>query len=223
MAAENQKPKHGSISFDVILKPAQTGNSKPLQLSPREPVKKREHTQEQINNKLKKAEQRRSLLEQERMEQLAKERQKALEVMNKNQCEVEKFSQKTKEKLRRSMEKYGEAREQQIRFLQDRLREHSLRVQEVQNAGEEMVREFEAKSEEKLSKKMETYEENRQNQLRGMLTKLKEHPCKRGWQNGTIALKKSKRRERSLNQGTAQLTCRWNGRVQGKVAVEKQH
>ena len=38
-----------------------------------------------------------------------------------------------------------------------------------------MVREFEAKSEEKLSKKMETYEENRQNQLKGMLTKLKEH------------------------------------------------
>ena len=51
----------------------------------------------------------------------------------------------------------------------------SLKVQEVQNAGEDMVREFEAKSEEKLSKKMETYEENRQNQLKGMLAKLKEH------------------------------------------------
>lgn len=175
MSAENQKAKHGGISFDVILKPAQVENSKPVQLSPREPVKKRELSQEEINNKLKKAEQRRSLLEQERMEQLAKERQKALEVMNKAQCDSEQFSKKTKEKLRRSMEIRRENREQQIRALQERLREHSLKVQEVQNAGEEMVREFEAKSEEKLSKKMETYEENRQNQLKGMLAKLKEH------------------------------------------------
>ncbi|RUS71475.1 hypothetical protein EGW08_020761 [Elysia chlorotica] len=172
---ENQKPKHGSISFDVILKPAQMENSRPVQLSPREPVKKRELSQEQIADKLKKAEIRKSLLEQERLEQLAKERQKALEVMSKAQCESEKFSQKTKEKLRRSMEIRKENREQQIRALQERLREHSLKVQEVQNAGEEMVKEFEAKSEEKLSKKMETYEENRQNQLKGMLTKLKEH------------------------------------------------
>ncbi|GFO03228.1 stathmin [Plakobranchus ocellatus] len=171
---ENQKAKHGGISFDVILKPAQRENSSPIQLSPRE-VKKRELSQEQINNKLKRAEERRSLIEQERLEQLAKERQKALEVMNKAQCDSEKFSQKTKEKLRRSMEIRRENREQQIKALQERLREHSLKVQEVQNAGEEMVKEFEAKSEEKLSKKMETYEENRQNQLRGMLAKLKEH------------------------------------------------
>ena len=38
-----------------------------------------------------------------------------------------------------------------------------------------MVEEFEKKAEEKLSQKMSTYEENRQNQLKSMLSKLKEH------------------------------------------------
>lgn len=38
-----------------------------------------------------------------------------------------------------------------------------------------MVRSFEAKSEMKLSQKMEVYEENRQSQLKCMLAKLQEH------------------------------------------------
>ena len=59
---ENQKAKHGGISFDVILKPA-TETAKPIQLSPREPVKKRELSQEQINNKLKRASERKSVRE----------------------------------------------------------------------------------------------------------------------------------------------------------------
>ncbi|XP_013075616.1 stathmin-1-A-like isoform X2 [Biomphalaria glabrata] len=175
MSTENQKAKQGGISFDVILKPASVESPKaPVQLSPRD-VKKRELSQEQLENKLKKAEERRSLIEQERMEQLAKERQKAIEVVTKAQSENEQFSKKTQEKLRRSMEIRRENRETQIRALQERLREHSLKVQEIQKAGEEMVKEFEAKTEMKLSQKMETYEENRQNQLKGMLAKLQEH------------------------------------------------
>ncbi|BFZ16908.1 hypothetical protein BsWGS_19945 [Bradybaena similaris] len=172
---ENQKPKPGGISFDVILKPATVESVKsPLQLSPNG-VKKRELSQEQIENKLKRAEERRSLIEQERLEQLAKERQKAIEVVTKAQSESEEFSKKTREKLRKSMEIRRENRETQIKALQERLREHSLKVQEVQKAGEEMVKSFEAKIEQKLSQKMETYEVNRQNQLKGMLAKLQEH------------------------------------------------
>lgn len=58
---ENQKPKPGGISFDVILKPATVESVKsPLQLSPNG-VKKRELSQEQIENKLKRAEERRSV------------------------------------------------------------------------------------------------------------------------------------------------------------------
>lgn len=60
--SENQKPKKGSITFDVILKPASSENMKPpIQLSPLGEVKRRELSQEQIEIKLKKAEQRRSV------------------------------------------------------------------------------------------------------------------------------------------------------------------
>uniref|UniRef100_A0A0B7AQT6 Stathmin n=1 Tax=Arion vulgaris TaxID=1028688 RepID=A0A0B7AQT6_9EUPU len=173
---ENQKAKQGGISFDVILKPAAAETMKPpIQFSPHGEVKRRELSQEQIENKLKRAEERRSLIEQEKLEQLAKERQKVIEVVTKAQSASEQFSKKTKEKLRRSMEIRQENRESQIRALQDRLREHSMKVQEVQRAGEDMVRSFEAKSEMKLSQKMEAYEENRQSQLKCMLAKLQEH------------------------------------------------
>lgn len=64
------------------------------------------------------------LIEQEKMEQLAKERQKVLEVVHKAQNVNEEFSKKTKEKLQRSMEIRRENRENQIKALQERLREH---------------------------------------------------------------------------------------------------
>lgn len=62
------------------------------------------------------------------MEQLAKERQKAIEVVTKAQSESEEFSKKTQEKLRRSMELRRENRETQIKALQERLREHVCRM-----------------------------------------------------------------------------------------------
>lgn len=64
------------------------------------------------------------MIEQERLEQLAKERQKAIEVVTKAQSESEEFSKKTREKLRKSMEIRRENRETQIKALQERLREH---------------------------------------------------------------------------------------------------
>lgn len=63
-------------------------------------------------------------LEAQRLEQLAREREKAQEVMAKAQQESLKFSQATREKLRRSMELNKENREAQIKALQERLREH---------------------------------------------------------------------------------------------------
>ena len=63
-------------------------------------------------------------LEAQRLEQLAREREKAQEVVAKAQQESLKFSKATKEKLRRSMELNKENREAQIKALQERLREH---------------------------------------------------------------------------------------------------
>lgn len=63
-------------------------------------------------------------LEAQRLEQLAKERERAQEVMAKAQQESKEFSDATKEKLRRSMEANKENREAQIKALQERLREH---------------------------------------------------------------------------------------------------
>ncbi|XP_005098533.1 stathmin isoform X5 [Aplysia californica] len=169
---ESQKPKHGSISFDVILKPA-TSPPTPKPNSPIS-VKKRELSQEQIENKLKKAEERRSMIEAERLEQIARERQKAIEVMNKAQCESELFSLKTKEKLRRSMEIRRENRETQIRALQDRLREHASHINEVCTASENRGPSTD-ELQEQLVQKMENALKNREEQLRSLQERLAEH------------------------------------------------
>ena len=63
-------------------------------------------------------------LEAQRLDLLAKEREKAQEVMAKAAQESREFSKATREKLRRSMEINKENREAQIKALQDRLREH---------------------------------------------------------------------------------------------------
>jgi stathmin len=170
---EAQKPKQGGISFDVILKPASNNPLTPKPPSPRD-VKKREMSQEQIENKLKKAELRRSLIEQERLEQIQKERQKAIEVMNKAQCESEQFSKKTKEKLRRSMEIRRDNRETQIRALQDRLREHATHISDVCAASENRAQSTD-ELQEQLVLKMENALKNREEQLKGMQEKLAEH------------------------------------------------
>ncbi|XP_055885816.1 stathmin-like isoform X3 [Biomphalaria glabrata] len=171
---ENQKAKQGGISFDVILKPASVESPKaPVQLSPRD-VKKRELSQEQLENKLKKAEERRSLIEQERMEQLAKERQKAIEVVTKAQSENEQFSKKTQEKLRRSMEIRRENRETQIRALQERLREHANHINEVCQASENRGPSTDD-LQEQLVQKMENALKNREEQLRNLQERLAEH------------------------------------------------
>jgi len=175
MASESQqKAKQGGISFDIILKEASGSPLVPKPPSPRANVQRRELSQEQIANKLKKAEERRSLIEAERLEQLQKERQKAIEVLNKAQQENEQFSKKAQEKLRRSMEIRENNRETQIRALQERLREHASHINEVCAASEQRGPSTD-ELQEQLVQKMENALKNREDQLKGLQNRLAEH------------------------------------------------
>ncbi|KAK7468192.1 hypothetical protein BaRGS_00020249 [Batillaria attramentaria] len=171
--ADKPIQKSGSLAFEVILKPAQ--NDAPLR--PISPPKNNRVvlSEEDIKLKLKKAEERRQSLEAQRLEQLAKERERAQEVVAKAQQESKEFSHATKEKLRRSMEANKENREAQIKALQERLREHSIKVTETCKQSDKMMEDFQEKINSKISQRFEVYEENRQSQLQSMLTRLKEH------------------------------------------------
>jgi len=167
--ADKPIKKSSSLAFEVILKPA-SNNSPVRPVSP--PKSNRiSLSQEDIKLKLQKAEERRQSLEAQRLEQLAKEREKAQEVMAKAAQESLQFSKQTQEKLRRSMEANKENREAQIKALQERLREHANHIQEVCQASESMGK----VCEEKLVSKMENALRNREEQLKALQERLLEH------------------------------------------------
>ncbi|KAL8606504.1 hypothetical protein ACOMHN_037735 [Nucella lapillus] len=171
--ADKPVKRSGSLAFEVILKPAANeGTARPVS-----PPKSNRVTlsEDDIKLKLLKAEERRQSMEAQRLEQLARERDKAQEVMAKAAQESRQFSKQTQEKLRRSMELNKENREAQIKALQDRLREHSLKVMETCKQSDRMVEEFQEKINSKVSQKFEVYEENRQSQVQSMIKRLREH------------------------------------------------
>ncbi|XP_076440402.1 uncharacterized protein LOC143279938 isoform X1 [Babylonia areolata] len=171
--ADKPVQRSGSLAFEVILKPA--ANNSPLR--PASPPKSNRVSlsEQDIKIKLQKAEERRQSLEAQRLEQLAKEREKAQEVLAKAAQDNMEFSKATKEKLRRSMEVNKENREAQIKALQERLREHSVRVSETIRQSDKMAEEFQEKINNKICQKFEVYEENRQSQLQNMMKRLREH------------------------------------------------
>lgn len=129
MSAEKAKESAGGVAYDVILRPATRCTSpKP---TPPSKEHQRSFTQEDIDDKLRKAQERRESLESQKLEQLQKERDRAQQVLQKAQEENTTFSKSTQEKLRRSLELNKGNREAQIQALQERLREHEKRIEEV--------------------------------------------------------------------------------------------
>ncbi|KAL5015946.1 hypothetical protein ScPMuIL_005535 [Solemya velum] len=166
MSTDGAKESTGGIAYEYILKPASDDGPRPPS-----PPKEKKITHEDIKQKLLKAEERRQSLEAQKLETIARDKAKIEVAASKVQEEVENFSRLTKDKLRRSLEVTKENREAQIKALQDRLRDHLGKVEEVCKSSDKMAKELE----EKINQKFETYEENRNAQLQAMLVRLKDH------------------------------------------------
>ncbi|KAL3869002.1 hypothetical protein ACJMK2_041740 [Sinanodonta woodiana] len=139
MTSEGAKENAGGLAYEVILKPASNDGPRPPS-----PPREKNLTIEDISKKLQEAEERRQSLEAMKLDQIAKDRQRAQEALILKQQEEENFARATQEKLRRSMEINKENREAQIKALQDRLRDHEKKIEEVRknkdslkDAGEE--------------------------------------------------------------------------------------
>lgn len=128
----------GGVAYDYILKPA--ADNAPKISSP---PKDKPLTHDEIFEKLQKAEARRQSLEAQKLEFVAKEKQRMQEALMKSQKEEEEKAKAAQAKLRRSMEITKENRELQIMSLQEKLREHLAKVQEVCRNSESMSKELE--------------------------------------------------------------------------------
>uniref|UniRef100_A0A8W8KE54 Stathmin n=2 Tax=Magallana gigas TaxID=29159 RepID=A0A8W8KE54_MAGGI len=123
----------GGVAYDYILKPA--ADNAPKISSP---PKDKPLTHDEIFEKLQKAEARRQSLEAQKLEFVAKEKQRMQEALMKSQKEEEEKAKAAQAKLRRSMEITKENRELQIMSLQEKLREHAKHIEEVCKASETM-------------------------------------------------------------------------------------
>ncbi|XP_021350755.1 stathmin-3-like isoform X2 [Mizuhopecten yessoensis] len=166
---EGTKKSYGGVAYDYILKPA----AMEVTNRPVSPPKDRPLTHDQIARKLREAEERRLSIEAQKVEFAAREKTKIQEVMSKSMEQEEQFARAAHAKLRRSMEITKENRKLQIMALQDKLRDHLARVEEVCKNSDSMAKDLNLK--EKIDQKLEAKEENRKAQLQALLVRLKDH------------------------------------------------
>lgn len=169
MSTEGTRQSTGGVAYDYILKPA-TDNTLPRPVSP---PKEKPLTHDEIFKKLQAAEERRQSLEQQRVQFAAKEKERVQEVIAKSLEEEEKFAREVKAKLRRSLEVTKENRNLQIQALQEKLRDHLTKVEEVYKKSDTMAKDLEL--EEKINQKLEASEENRNAQIQALLSRLRSH------------------------------------------------
>jgi stathmin len=130
-AADGEKRKsHGGVAFEVILKPA-TSDTPHLPSAESPTKEKREITQEDIDRKLKEAEERRLSVEASKLHLISKEKEKIQEVSQKAHELNESFAKDAEKKLKKEMEAFEENKKAQELAKQERLKEHDKHVQEV--------------------------------------------------------------------------------------------
>lgn len=165
--AESPKEKVGGLAFEVIFKPASV-EAVPIMKS-FSPSK--EISQEAIERKLKEAEERRMLCEVQRLAAAMKDRERAQEANQRLSDMSDSFAREALKKLAEKMEVTQENKTSQIKALQEKLREHALRVEEVRKVGDLYRQDLK----ERIDRKLETAGEKRDRKLHSIQERLRQH------------------------------------------------
>jgi hypothetical protein len=124
-----------------------------------------------IERRLKEAEERRLSIELSKLALVVKDKERAAEVSQRVIELNESFSREAEKKLAERMETIADNKNAQIRALQDRLREHALRVEQVRKLGDQSR----VSLKEKIERKLVAAEENRDNQLTSIQERIRKH------------------------------------------------
>ncbi|ESO01259.1 hypothetical protein HELRODRAFT_81762, partial [Helobdella robusta] len=119
----------GGLAFDVILRPPIMENPPIVLMKNHSPS--REISQEDINKKLKEAEDRRLALENQKLQSVQKSKERAAEANQRVQDLNESFIKEVEKKLNEKMEVSAEMKTQQIRILQEKLKEHEQHIRDI--------------------------------------------------------------------------------------------
>jgi stathmin len=126
--SKNTTEKHGGVAFEVILKPA-SGDAPDIHAS--SPTRERPLSQEDIERKLKEAEEKRLSLQASKLHIVEKDKERIQEASQKVQELSDSFSKETEKKLAEKMEASQEIINAQMQARQERLKEHERHAEEV--------------------------------------------------------------------------------------------
>jgi len=162
-----QEKSKGGLSYEVILaEPA------PNVTLPKRPSSLGKNVSaEEIEQKLKAAEERRLSLEAKKMAELSAKMAKIEEATRKKDELNNEFINQTKEALVTKMEHYEEKREAIISDLKEKLKTHSQEIEKTRSSLEQQKLEERMALEEKLK----TAQSLRDDNIKKMLERLKEH------------------------------------------------
>lgn len=162
-----QEKSRGGLSYEVILaEPA------PNVTIPKKPVAPGKNVSaEEIEQKLKAAEERRISLEQKKMADLSYKLAKIEEATRKKDEITNEFINQTKEQLESKMEQHVEKREAIISDLKEKLKIHSQEIEKTREQLEQQKFIEKIAIEEKLKSAQTLRDEN----IKKMLERLKEH------------------------------------------------
>ncbi|XP_055381924.1 stathmin isoform X2 [Condylostylus longicornis] len=162
-----QEKSKGGLSYEVILaEPAPNVALPKKPLSPNKNV-----SAEEIEQKLKAAEERRLSLEAKKMAELSNKLAKIEEASRKKDELNNEFIIQTKEALESKMEQHVEKREEIISSMKEKLKIHSQDIEKTRNSLEQQKEIEKAAIEEKLKIAQSLRDDN----LKKMIERLKEH------------------------------------------------
>jgi len=128
---EGSIEKSSGVAFEVILKPASSEAAPPAHVCG-SPTKEHPHlSQEDIERKLKEAEERRLSVEATKLESVAKDKERLHEANLKAQELADAKAKETEKKLAEKMEASEESKNAQLQAKLERLKDHDQHVQEV--------------------------------------------------------------------------------------------
>lgn len=162
-----QEEAKGGLKYDVILADTKT----PPPVKPRSQSPSRTKSVENIEEKLKAAQERRLSLEANKMATLAAKLSKIEEASKKKDEQNIVFINQTKEALEQKMENHIEKREAYITDIRTKLKDHLEGIEKTRQILEQQTLEVRTAVEEKLKSAAAQRDEN----MKKMLDRLKEH------------------------------------------------
>ncbi|XP_049814680.1 angiomotin-like 2a isoform X4 [Schistocerca nitens] len=160
-----QERSKGGLAYEVILADPVTDTP------PKRPTSPKSTSAENIEEKLKAAEERRMSLEANKMAALAAKMSKIEEASRKKDEQANTFILQTREALEQKMETHVEKREAYINDLKAKLKDHLESVEKTRLSLEQQTNEVKSAVEEKLKTAAAQRDEN----IKKMLDRLREH------------------------------------------------